>query len=42
MLCFLWVMKMIVVSVSIGMHNMKPVNAPVTCEFHNRLYLEMN
>ncbi len=39
MLCFLCVMKMIVVSVNIGIHNMKPVNALVRCEFHNRLYL---
>jgi len=39
MLCFLCVMKMIVVRVNIGMHNMKLVSAPVTCESHNRLYL---
>jgi uncharacterized membrane protein YciS (DUF1049 family) len=39
MLCFLCVMKMIVVSVNIGMHNTKLVSALVTCESHNRLYL---
>jgi hypothetical protein len=39
MLCFLCVVKMIVVSVNIGMHNMRPISALVTCESHNRLYL---
>jgi hypothetical protein len=39
-LCYVfYVMKMIVVSVNIGMHNMRPLSALVTSESHNRLYL---